>query len=124
MLTAIPLVTESSRMANPLEVLPAEVKKWIDAGEKIEFIDVREPFEHATARIESAELIPMKTVPQRLQYLESKADDSKLVIFCHHGMRSLMVVNWLREQGLAACVSMTGGIDRWSAEVDSKVPRY
>ena len=116
-------------MATPLEIPPLAVKSLRDkaqsgGGRKIELIDVRELAEHATAAIDGAELIPMNTVPQRLQYLEGKADDATLVIFCHHGMRSLMVVNWLREQGVADCVSMSGGIDQWTSDVDASVPRY
>lgn len=111
-------------MAIKLEVSPREVKAQIDSGENPILIDVREPNEHATASIDGAELIPMNSVPQRLQYLEGKAEEATLVVFCHHGMRSLMVVNWLREQGVTDCVSMSGGIDQWSAEIDSKVPRY
>ena len=56
--------------------------------------------------------------------LESIADESELIVFCHHGVRSLNVVHWLREQGVEACRSMAGGIDRWSLEIDPKVPRY
>jgi len=108
----------------PLEASPKEVKQRIDAGEPIRLIDVREPFEHAIARVNVAELIPMGTVPARLVHLEAQADEATLVVLCHHGVRSLQVVHWLREQGLENCQSMAGGIDAWSAEVDGAVPRY
>ena len=85
---------------------------------------MREPSEFQIARIEGAELIPMRTVPAELQKLEGYSDDGTLIVFCHHGVRSLQVVNWLREHDVAACQSMTGGIDRWSAEIDPAVPRY
>jgi len=108
----------------PIEIAPREVKQRIDAGELLRLIDVREPSEFAITRIEGAELIPMGTVPGRLQHLDAAADESTLIVFCHHGVRSLNVVHWLREQGVTACQSMAGGIDRWSQEVDSSVPRY
>jgi len=108
----------------PIEITPREVRQRIDAGEPIRLIDVREPAECALARIEGAELIPMGTVPSRLQHLDAAADDATLIVFCHHGVRSLNVTHWLREQGVAACQSMTGGIHRWSEEVDASVPRY
>ena len=108
----------------PLEIAPREVKQRLDAGERLTLIDVREPVEFQAARIAGAELIPMRTVPAELQRLETAADDSTLVIICHHGVRSLNVVNWLREQGVASCQSMAGGIDRWSLEIDPSVPRY
>jgi rhodanese-related sulfurtransferase len=107
-----------------MEVAPAEVKRRLDAGEAIALIDVREPHEHQRAHIDGADLIPMRTVPAALGTLDGKADGSTLIVFCHHGVRSLNVVNWLREQGVAACQSMSGGIDRWSLEIDPTVPRY
>jgi len=106
------------------EIAPAEVKRRLDAGEKLHLIDVREPNEFALARIEGSELIPMRQVPGELQRLEGRADEAPLIVFCHHGVRSLNVVNWLRGQGLEACQSMAGGIDAWSLVVDPSVPRY
>jgi rhodanese-related sulfurtransferase len=108
----------------PLEVLPQEVKRRLDSSEKIALIDVREPSEFALARIENAELVPMRTVPAELSRLDARTDVDTLIVFCHHGVRSLNVVNWLREQGVNACQSMIGGIDRWSLEIDPSVPRY
>lgn len=107
-----------------MEITPKEVLQRQSAGDRLVLIDVREPAEHAVASIPGAELIPMRTVPAHLQDLETKADNGQLIVFCHHGMRSLQVVNWLREQGLSNCASMAGGIDRWSLEIDAGVPRY
>src|ERR1700761_7700095 len=106
----------------PLEVTPVEVKALLGGGRPVRLIDVREPEEHAICRIEGARLLPMRTVPQHLQELE--AEDSPIVVFCHHGVRSLSVVDWLRRQGIENCQSMAGGIDLWSREVDPEVPRY
>lgn len=110
-------------MPVPLETTPQEIKRRLDAGE-IHLIDVREPHEYTLARIEGSELIPMQWVPARLQQLESRADERPLIVYCHHGVRSLNVVNWLREQGVESCQSMSGGIDAWSLTVDPAVPRY
>ncbi len=111
-------------MPLPMEVSAQEVKRRLDAGEKLHLIDVREPHKFALARLENAELIPMRAVPGELQALEAHADDGPLIVYCHHGVRSLHVVHWLREQGLEACQSMTGGIDAWSLTVDPALPRY
>lgn len=111
-------------MSLPHEASVQDVKKRLEAGEKLALIDVREPMEHAITRIEAAELIPMNTVPARLSDLDALAEEATLIVFCHHGMRSLSVVNWLRQQGVEACQSMAGGIDAWSAEIDPSVPRY
>jgi len=104
------------------EIAPDEVRRKLDAGEAIRLIDVREPAEFAISRIEGGELIPMRSIPQNLQELDDGA--RLLVVYCHHGVRSLSVVDWLRRQGVENCLSMAGGIDRWSMEIDPSVPRY
>jgi rhodanese-related sulfurtransferase len=111
-------------MALPLEITTREVKRLMDAGETLFLIDVREPHEYATSKIEDSELIPIRAVPAELSSLEAKADEGLLVIYCHHGMRSLQVANWLREQGVVECQSMAGGIDAWSCDIDPSVPCY
>ena len=110
--------------ALPLEVTPQDVQRRLLAGEKLALIDVREPVEFQMACMEGAELIPMGSIPAALSLLEAQADTTPLIVFCHHGVRSLNVVHWLREHGLDACQSMAGGIDRWSREIDPGVPRY
>jgi rhodanese-related sulfurtransferase len=108
----------------PLEATPQEIQQRIDAGEPLTMIDVREPNEFSITRIEGATLIPMRQIPANLQELEARADQTKLIVFCHHGVRSLNVVHWLRQQGVEACQSMAGGIDAWSVFVDPTVARY
>ena len=110
--------------APPIETTPHDIQRRLAAGEKLLLIDVREPNEFQAARISGAELIPMRTIPAQLQRLEAASDDATLIVYCHHGIRSLNVVNWLREQGVSGCQSMAGGIDRWSLEIDPSVPRY
>jgi len=111
-------------MADPLslEITPQDVKRQIDNGKALRLVDVREPFEFEQARIEGGELIPMRSVPNALPLFEK--EENPIVVYCHHGMRSLQAVSWLREQGIENCTSMAGGIDRWSREIDPKVPRY
>ena len=108
----------------PYELTVREVEDRRKAGENICLIDVREDMEWQICRIEGANLVPMGTVPSRLQELDKQADATPLVVYCHHGVRSLNVVHWLRKNGVENCQSMTGGIDRWSTEIDTTVPRY
>jgi rhodanese-related sulfurtransferase len=85
-------------------------------------IDVREPWEFQTAHVEGSVLMPMGEVPARAhQELEP---DERLVILCHHGIRSMNVTAWLRGQGFEQAQSVRGGIDAWSVEVDSALKRY
>ena len=105
----------------PMEITPAEVSTLLKSGVPLRLIDVREPEEHAICHIEGATLIPMRSVPQHVQELD---DESRLIVFCHHGVRSLSVVDWLRRNGVESCQSMSGGIDLWSRQIDASVPRY
>lgn len=86
-------------------------------------LDCRTPEEHATAKIAGAMLLPMQELPERVAEIEAWRD-KPIVVHCHHGMRSLRVAKWLREQGFTLAQSMQGGIDAWSTDVDSAVPRY
>jgi len=104
-----------------LEISVAELQKKKKAGEPFLLIDVREPWEYETCRIEGAQLIPMRTIPANLQQLDVDRD---VICYCHHGQRSLDVAAWLRGQGVESAQSLAGGIDRWSMEIDPAVPRY
>ena len=86
------------------------------------FIDVREPWEYATAHIGGSVLMPMGDVPSRAH--QELDPDERIVVLCHHGMRSMNVAVWLRNQGFEQAQSLRGGIDAWSAEVDASVGRY
>lgn len=109
-------------MPETLEIDPQEAQRRLNSGAIL--IDVREPEEYATARIDGARLIPMQEIPAEIQKLEGLAGEGELLLLCHHGVRSLQAAQWLRGHGLENCFSVTGGIDRWSREIDSKVPRY
>ncbi len=104
-----------------LEIAPAELKQSLDRGDKILLLDVREPWEYNIAHIADSKLIPMGSIPANLQAIDS---GEPVVVYCHHGMRSLDVTVWLRAQGVENVRSLAGGIDRWSLEIDSKIPRY
>ncbi|HVJ07326.1 MAG TPA: rhodanese-like domain-containing protein [Acidisarcina sp.] len=85
-------------------------------------LDVREPWEYATARIEGSILMPMGEVPSRA--FQEIDPESHIVTICHAGVRSMNVAVWLRNQGFEQTQSLQGGIDAWSRLVDPKVPRY
>lgn len=110
-------------MAGALEISPQEAQRRLNAGTAL-LIDVREPEEFAVAHIDGARLISMHELPAELEKLRSLAAESALLMICHHGVRSLQAAEWLREQGIANSVSVSGGIDRWSREVDPSIPRY
>jgi rhodanese-related sulfurtransferase len=92
-------------------------------SEALLLLDCRTPEEHATARLTGSRLIPMQELPERVAEI-SAWREKPIIVHCHHGMRSLRVAKWLREQGFSSARSMQGGIDAWSTEVDPTVPRY
>jgi rhodanese-related sulfurtransferase len=89
---------------------------------KARLIDVREPWEFSTAKIEGSVLMPMGDVPARAH--QELDPGQRLVILCHHGQRSLNVAAWLRNQGFEQAQSLRGGIEAWAAQVDPSVGRY
>jgi len=113
-------VTTEDLLAN-IEVSPREVSNMLVRGREFLFVDVREKWEHDASRIEGSLLIPLREIPGNLPLLAAQGE---IVLFCHHGMRSLDAAAWLREQGVKGARSMAGGIDRWSTEIDAAVPRY
>jgi rhodanese-related sulfurtransferase len=104
-----------------IEIAPRDVKELLARDDKVLFVDVREQWEYDRAHIEGSVLIPLGEIPSNLARLENAEE---VVLFCHHGMRSLDAAAWLRSQGVESARSMTGGIERWSAEIDPKVPHY
>jgi len=104
------------------EINPEDVKSLADRGETFTLLDVREPREFETATIAGAKLMPMGEVPSRAH--QELDPDERIVVYCHHGVRSLNVTNWLRQQGFENAQSMRGGIDAWSRQVDARVPLY
>ena len=84
-------------------------------------LDVRESDEWQFCRIEGARHLPMSQIQQRVGELESMQET---VVVCHHGVRSLMVAEFLNGKGFARVASLTGGIEAWSALIDPSVPRY
>ncbi len=107
-------------MTDDIQISPGDVKQRIDSGAKMLLVDVRQEWEHRTCRIEGATLVPMETMDSQLPLF---AAAEEVVLYCHHGVRSLNAAVWLRQQGIAAR-SMSGGIARWSEEIDPGVPRY
>ncbi|KAA5545217.1 rhodanese [Roseiconus nitratireducens] len=107
----------------PIEIDVQTVKSLQDSGERFLLLDVRQPDEYATARIDGSVLIPMGELRDRIDELQSYRDD-RIVVHCHHGGRSLQVTQALRAHGFEKTQNMDGGIDVWSQEIDPTVPRY
>lgn len=84
-------------------------------------LDVREPWEFDTARIEGATLVPMRSIPARVADFDPKQE---IVVICHHGVRSRMVGLFLENHGFSKVINLTGGVDAWARDIDRHMATY
>jgi sulfur-carrier protein adenylyltransferase/sulfurtransferase len=107
---------------HPLEISVHETKQLLDnPAVPTELIDVREPHEFEICKIKGATFIPMRQIPENVAELPR---DKRLLVYCHHGARSLRVVQYLRDQGLGMAINVAGGIDAWAGEIEPDMLRY
>jgi len=85
------------------------------------FLDVREPSELALCHLEPDLHISIRSLADRWQEVPT---DRPIIVYCHHGMRSLHATHLLRDRGISQVQSMAGGIEAWSLEIDPAIPRY
>ena len=106
----------------PLEISVHQAKRLMDTpSPAASLIDVREPYELEICAIQTAEHIPMRQIPERM---DSLPKDRHLLILCHSGARSLRVTEFLRARGFRSVSNIEGGIDAWAEEIDPSLRRY
>jgi len=108
---------------DPLEIDCQTVKQKLDSNHGFLLLDCREQEEYNLVNIAESQLIPMSEIQQRLSELDEHRS-LEVIVFCHHGMRSMQVTSWLLQEGFKNVKSMQGGIDAWSCEIDDSKPRY
>ena len=108
-----------------MEVSPGSVAQWIELppDQRPRLIDCRERDELDLCRIDGCEWVPLGNFPSSLGTLTEDTGRG-VVVYCHHGMRSLRAAALLRQNGVVNAFSMSGGIDEWSAFSDPEMPRY
>ena len=104
-----------------LEITVHELQAKRNAGEDFVLLDVREAEEVALVQLPHSVHIPMGDVPSRLHELDP---ETEIIVYCHHGVRSLRVVHFLRQHDFAQVVNLAGGIDAWANEIDPRMARY
>ena len=104
------------------QIRPAELKALLDAGEAVYLLDVRQPDEFAICQLPGAVLVPLGELASRLDDVDPPAG-ARVVVYCHHGVRSQTGVKLLARKGIAA-QNLAGGIDAWSLGIDPAVRRY
>lgn len=105
------------------QITVEELKCRLDASEPVYLVDVRNPDEHEYCRLPESLLIPLPELAGRVNEIEPP-EGSLVVVYCHHGVRSLSGAAILARAGHENAASLAGGIDAWSLRIDSAVPRY
>jgi sulfur-carrier protein adenylyltransferase/sulfurtransferase len=103
------------------DLSPPELAAKLARGDDFDLIDVREPHEWNIARLPGARLVPLRTLGQALESLDPERE---IVLYCRSGARSAWAANQLQSAGFRRARNLTGGILRWSDEVDPSVPKY
>jgi adenylyltransferase/sulfurtransferase len=107
----------------PAEISPRDLALKLENGHVVRLIDVRQPWEHALAQLRGSVAIPLNELPHRLDEIPAESA-VMVVVYCHHGVRSLSAVNYLRCLGYHHVRSLAGGIDAWSCDIDPTMARY
>ncbi len=102
------------------DISPQELKARLDRHDALVLLDVREDWETALCRLEHATHIPIEEIEFRTAELDQS---DEIVVYCHHGVRSAAVANFLRQQGFKA-VNLQGGLDQWARAIDPRMKRY
>jgi len=104
-------------------IAPAELAAWLSDAKrgKPVLLDVREPWEFQTCRLENARLVPLRELPARVSELDPAAET---VLICHHGGRSMQAALFLQRNGFDRVHNLAGGVDAWARSVDPAMPVY
>ena len=104
-----------------IEITVMQAKELREKNPSIQFLDVREPEEVEIGHISETLHIPLNFI---LYSLEKIPKDETLIVYCHHGMRSLKAVEYLKARGFHNVISLAGGIHEWSSKIDPTIPTY
>ncbi len=110
---------------NSAEELEWSVQKVHDRcleGDSVTLMDIRKPSEREIVALEDDLFLPMEELPERVDEMNNL--DEPIVVYCHHGVRSLRVTQYLREEGFDEVYSLAGGIDAWARTIDPELPTY
>ena len=103
------------------EITPQELKTRFDRNARPVLVDVRDSWETKLCRLENALHIPMEELEFRTEELNQQ---DEIVVYCHHGIRSAAVADYLRQLGFSRVRNLAGGLDAWAATIDRSMRRY
>ena len=110
----------SAEQDSRMQISPLELSAQLADGQPLRLVDVRSREEHEAVKLPGSELLTQEL----LQRLFGENNEQRIVVYCHHGIRSLDSAAYLTGHGLTNVKSLAGGIDAWSCEIDHSVPRY
>ena len=104
------------------QIQPTDLKAMLDSGAPVLLLDVRQPEEHTYCRLPGSVLIPLGELHARTGEIDP--GEALVVVYCHHGIRSISGAAILLHAGLPNVASLAGGIERWAEQIDPTMPRY
>lgn len=105
----------------PPELTPDELKQRLEQRDAIVLLDVRQDWETRLCKLDNALHIPIEEIEHRTEELDPAAE---IVVYCHQGVRSAAVAEYLRSLGFAKARNLAGGLDAWARSVDPSMHRY
>ncbi len=103
------------------EITPQELKTRLDGHTAPLLLDVRQDWETKLCRLPNAVHIPIEEIEVRVDELNP---EDELVVYCHQGVRSAAVAEYLRQLGFKSVRNLAGGLDAWAQSVDPGMRRY
>ena len=103
------------------EITPQELKARLDSNDAPLLLDVRQEWETQLCRLPNAVHIPIEELELRVEELNAQ---DEIVVYCHMGVRSAAVAEYLRSLGFAKVRNLTGGVDSWARVIDPSMRRY
>ena len=103
------------------EITPQNLKMRLDRNDRPLLLDVRQDWETKLCRLPNAVHIPIEEIELRVEELNP---DDEIVVYCHQGVRSAAVAQWLRQLGFKSVRNLSGGLDAWARTVDPAMRRY
>jgi rhodanese-related sulfurtransferase len=107
----------------PIQIEVESANQLLSEDDSVLLVDCREPHEYELVHLPNSLLVPTSDFLQQVGQLEPHKD-RRILVICHHGVRSHGVAQWLREHGYDRTQSITGGIDAWSVKLNPELPRY
>jgi rhodanese-related sulfurtransferase len=102
---------------------PGEVQDRMATTDPPLLLDVREPEEWDICHLQQAIRISLTELPEQAPGILTEKD-RPIIVYCHHGVRSLHAAKWLVANGYEQVSHLAGGIDRWSRELNPSIPMY